>query len=256
MERTLSVRKAVAAAILSLTLVIGFAPVAYAAAPEANSAQSANLIAVQAKIKAAKKTTGKSAAYVIKKYKSTKKYTYAKGVFKYGKPVLKGKSAVVKKINASLNKGYKKAKKNKKAIMNYAKTSGAMYNGATFSSTYTTKATYNKKGYVSFKTNYFWFAGGVTDYGTKGYVYSLKTGKKLTVGDVIEGDASQVKRKIADKYYAKERSSSTYSRILSASLSDFEFYLKNGKVVVCFPKYSFGRIGAWSSFSITLPGSY
>ena len=57
--------------------------------------------------KSAKKTTEKSAAYTIKKYRKYKMFTYATSERRYGKPVIKGSSKVVKRVNKSLNARYK-----------------------------------------------------------------------------------------------------------------------------------------------------
>lgn len=70
-----------------------------------------------------------------------------------------------------------------------------------------------------------------------GASYSLKTGKKLELTDVIAGSEAQIRSMIADKYYAKLGNfyASRYelqNELSSRSSSSLYFYLKNGKVYV------------------------
>ena len=85
--------------------------------------------------------------------------------------------------------------------------------------------------------------------------YDLKTGKKLTVYHVISGNKSAVKKKIIDKYCSKVRDWDEDREALNGmKISDFQFYLKNGKFVVCFGQYQPG--GGKGESHITLKGNY
>ena len=202
-------------------------------------------------VKSAKKTTKKSAAFTIKKYGRTERYAYATGKWAYGKPIIKGNSKVVKKINKSLNKRYTEYRKTLGSFLGYAKSETrpmSMLN------TYTTKATYNSKGYVSFRYSSEWFAGGVFNSDVMGDTYSLKTGKKLNVSQVVSGNVAQVKNKIANAFVKKYSLDGTYSAITSKKISEFEFYLQNGNVIVVAEPYTWP--GQRSALTVKLKGNY
>lgn len=198
-------------------------------------------------IQASNKTTKTKAVYTIKKY--NKKYSKSGGrvsaQYTYHLPQLKGSSKIVKKINTSLKKGYTMSLKDKKAVFEQAReannSSYYTYNDQYLTTT-KCKVTYNKKGYVSFCFLHEWYAGGVHNSWTDGMTYSLKTGKKLNVADVISGNSKTVKNKIIKKYFSKIKSEDEYARkeLDSTKISKFQFYLKNGNVVVCFGPYQPG----------------
>lgn len=85
--------------------------------------------------------------------------------------------------------------------------------------------------------------------------YNLKTGKKCKVSDVISGGKSVVKQKIIDKYCNKIADwDGAREELNTMKISDFQFYLKNGKVVVCFGPYQPG--GGNGESHITIKGNY
>lgn len=194
---------------------------------------------------AASKTTKTKAAYSFKTYRDS--YTNSTGSvtadYKFVLPQLKGNSSVVKKINASLKKEYQKTMKNKSNLFSAAKRSAnRTYKEKYFYKT-TCKATYNKKGYVSFCFKLDWFAGGVHNMYHYGASYSLRTGKKLALTDVVSGSKTRIKNTIADKYYAKlgggyASKSELSSAIKKRKWSELYFYLKNGKVYVSCGAYA------------------
>lgn len=208
-------------------------------------------------VQAAQKT---KAAYTIRTY--SKNYGVGKrvtGKYKYQLPVLKGNTAAVRKINASLKKGYKDSAENKKRMIEYIK-SANKYNspyGDRYFWTTTCKASYNRKGYVSFRFCHDWYAGGVHNGWTDGMTFNLKTGKKLNVSNVMPGNAYEVKWRIIDKFFEKYPGQNTDSArrgLYSKKISDFEFYLKNGNVVVSFGAYGPG--GGNGEIKITFKGNY
>lgn len=210
---------------------------------------------------AAGKTTKQKAVFSYKTYSDT--YTNSKGnvtaVYKFVLPQLKGNSSIVKKINTSLKKEYKKSLQNKANLISYAKaTTNRTYKEQYFFNT-TCKATYNKKGYVSFRFKMDWYAGGVHNMYHYGATYSLKTGKKLALTDVVSGSKSQIRRAIADKYYAKLGSRyASQSRMRSAinkmKWSELYFYLKSGKVYISCGSYA--PLGGNGEVLVALNGKY
>ena len=212
-------------------------------------------------VNAGEKTTKTKAVCTIKKYSDTYKNSENQviAVYSYQLPQLSGNSEVVKKINASLKKDYKESLEGKEKCFETAKEFEkykAYINPEVPLCTKTTcKISYNKNGYVSFKYHSRWYAGGVGNTWTYGMTYDLKTGKKLTVSHVISGNKSAVKKKIINKYCSKIADSDEAKEELNGmKISDFQFYLKNGKVVVCFGPYQPG--GGNRESHITLKGNY
>lgn len=216
----------------------------------------------RADVRAATKTTKSKASYTIKKY--TQKYGKGKritGLYEYQLPQLKGSTKTVKKINAALKKGYTRSLKDKKSLAGYVKADNDNpYRTGSGEYFYKTvcKATYNKRGYVSFRFHHDWFAGGVHNGWTDGMTFDLRTGKKLSVANVIAGNSDTVKRKIInryfDKYPEKRANSGAWRELNDTKISDFQFYLKNGYVVVGFGPYQPG--GGNGESRIVFKGSY
>ena len=244
---------------LAMALVLGLCPVAGAAHADGGSkglvsatvaddnAPSMTLSPQASSAKSAKKTTRKSAAFTIKKYRKHKKYTYSVGEWRYGKPVLKGNSAVVKKINKSLNARYKKNNDSDRVLETAKSSDTSYYDNAVFRYVTDTRATYNKKGLISFCYSWDWWMGGVHNYADVGAVYSLKTGREVKLNQVMPGSATSIKKKIG-KAIKKKYGDGIYSTTVSntpsyatglskTKLSDISFYLEDGKVVVCFEPY-------------------
>ena len=258
--------------LVSIVLACGICPVtAFAGADNLAAAASSSqdtagrLLSIQSSsnVKSAKKTTKKSAAFTIKKYREYERYTYTTGEWRYGKPIVKGSSKVAKKINKSLNARYKKHASQTGIVEEAKNADSPRYNRANFHFTVDTKATYNKRGYVSFCYSWDWFGGGVHNAGYFGDVYSLKTGKKLNVSQVVSGNATQVKHKIADAassqlnrdvYTSYTSRGSAYKQIISKKISEFEFYLQDGKVIVAIEPYTWP--GQHSALTVTLNGNY
>lgn len=206
-------------------------------------------------------TSKKKAVYSFKTYSATFRGNNSTGKYSFKLPQLKGKSAVVKKINKSLKKVYKASLKDKKRIKETTENSD--FSGATFYYTTDCKVTYNKKGVVSFCFTGDWFAGGVRNYWHYGASYSLKTGKKLKITDVVSGNTPQIKKKIANKFASKyanyfglsaDRISETKTTIQQGKLSQLDFYLKNGKVVISWGAYA--PVGFNEETPITIKGKY
>lgn len=204
-------------------------------------------------------TTKTKAVYSMKKYSATYKESGNKitAVYSYQLPQLSGNSKIVKKINASLKKDYKKSLESKKECFEYAKKNKGL--DLPYSEQYHTKTTcklvYNGKGYVSFKYHCQWYAGGVGNVWTYGMTYDLRTGKKLNVSNVISGNKNAVKQKIIDKYCSSITDSDwARDELNDMKISDFQFYLKKGKVIVCFGPYQPG--GGNGESHITLKGNY
>lgn len=214
---------------------------------------------------AQKMTTKKKAVYVIKKNKKTYKGKYLKAKVSSDLVKLKGNTKVVKKINATLKKEYKNARSSNKQLLDYAKT--ADVENTTCKSMWdetTATVKYNKNGYLSVLYQKIEFSGGRIFYTTVGKNFSLKTGKELTITDVISGNEKTIRKKIKKAYFkkyatyyanstSKERAEKELDEI---KIEDFEFYLlKGNKVCVDFGSYVPG-LGYDGGTSIEIKGNY
>ena len=130
-----------------------------------------------------------------------------------------------------------------------------------YRNTVETSVSYNEKGLFSVQYDGYWNAGGPTgDRLPGGGVYSLKTGKKLNVSQVVAGSATQVKRQIANLAIRTYGPAMGYTKsdmrkaIMAKKISDIEFYLEDGNVVVCFDSYEIKQ--GWMGVQLTLKGSY
>lgn len=212
------------------------------------------------KVLASPKTTKNKAIYTIYTYKKNfgvgKRVT---GRYSYELPQLKGNSSIVKKINTSLKKDYDASKSEKKQLAGYVREDNKRpnYNNK-YTSITTCQVTYNKRGYVSFRFDHAWYAGGVANNWTEGKIYDLKTGKSLNVSNVISGNANTIKQKIINKYLnkfpEKRANNNAWEELSEKKMSEFQFYLKNSNVVICFGPYQPG--GGLGKSQIILKGNY
>ena len=142
-------------------------------------------------------------SYLTIDYSESCKTGKIKGKYTYTMPALQGTSKVVKKINKALKAGYTESQKDKEKLWNYVKDNSkddAMNRDVVYELTSTCKVRYNQKGYISFSYDHYWFAGGVSNIWTDGMTFDLKTGKKLSVSDVVSGSNTKIRKKILAKY--------------------------------------------------------
>lgn len=186
-------------------------------------------------------------SYLTIDYSESCKTGKIKGKYTYTMPALQGTSKVVKKINKALKAGYTESQKDKEKLWNYVKDNSkddAMNRDVVYELTSTCKVRYNQKGYISFSYDHYWFAGGVSNIWTDGMTFDLKTGKKLSVSDVVSGSNTKIRKKILAKYEKKNGELGTLGQdeiLKDTKMKDFQFYLnKDGNVVVCFGPYQPG----------------
>ena len=136
-------------------------------------------------------------SYLTIDYSESCKTGKIKGKYTYTMPALQGTSKVVKKINKALKAGYTESQKDKEKLWNYVKDNSkddAMNRDVVYELTSTCKVRYNQKGYISFSYDHYWFAGGVSNIWTDGMTFDLKTGKKLSVSDVVSGSNTKIRK--------------------------------------------------------------
>lgn len=190
-----------------------------------------------------------TAKYYFKQYKTVKKYKRVKGIFSYQLPQLKGKSTVVKKINKSLRKNYTAEQKTKKKVFKFAKWDSKRINtNLTYDDIVKTRVTYNKNSVISFRYDQALNPAGSGTFLIGSWTYSLKTGKKLTVFDVAEGDKSSVG---AQLYYGALALGADDEYLRTTHASKMNYTLKGGKVYV-YPRIA----SAYNSKYFVIPSRY
>lgn len=196
-------------------------------------------------------------SYLTIDYSESCKTGKIKGKYTYTMPALQGTSKVVKKINKALKAGYTESQKDKEKLWNYVKDNSkddAMNRDVVYELTSTCKVRYNQKGYISFSYDHYWFAGGVSNIWTDGMTFDLKTGKKLSVSDVVSGSNTKIRKKILAKYEKKNGELGTLGQdeiLKDTKMKDFQFYLnKDGNVVVCFGPYQPGSGNGESTITL------
>lgn len=195
--------------------------------------------------------------YTVKRYKEVKKYRKIKTTYIFDKPILKGKSAAIKKINKSLGKEYQKSLDGKEKLQGTARDVSkytAKWKGPLYS-TDKCRGAYNQAGIVSFWYYSEWYAGGVYNAYHYGLSYNLKTGRKLRLCDVVSGSTAQIKTKIWKQYKKKyPQCPLTKKGAMKIPLSSWHFYLKKGNVIISSGSYA--PWGGNGETKITLPGIY
>lgn len=186
----------------------------------------------------------------------SKTKTYSTGMTAknyYKKVVLSGNSKAIKKINKAISKDCKKflSSGSSKSIHEYARLAPSDFTD-TYSYKATSKVTYNKKGIISIRVNTFWFAGGVVNTDYYGLNYSLKTGKKISLSKVRTMSGRKFRKALKNKIIKSDQNLNISD--INARIKNPDFYLKSGKIVVCFGPYELGY-GGWAR-RFNMPGKY
>ncbi|MBT8906721.1 hypothetical protein BTI73_00010 [Lactobacillus delbrueckii subsp. bulgaricus] len=179
--------------------------------------------------------------YKIVKHKQTKYYPYSKISYSCQQPVLQGKSAAVKKINKSLASAYKKNlkffKKNgydmAKDVSNLYDTDPDLYHKeAAYQMAEITQAhVYSSKKYVSVGYRRTDAAYQAIHEWAEAATYSLKTGKKVKLTNLIKGNKKTIKKKI---YKAQSKDTKSILKFMSYDPSKVEFIVKGNKVYIAY----------------------
>lgn len=199
---------------------------------------------------------GSGVEYYYKTYDKSVTYEGKKATIKdsekYKRVFLKGNSQAIKKINKTLKAACDAALK--EMPQDYAKNDVEYRDfDDEYFNEHTSKVVYNQNGRISIVVSYFWYQGGVGDYGKDCFSFDLKTGKKLKLTDVYKTSNAKLTKKIKNallKKYGKECFFMDAFNNISADKCDF-YLKKGGKVVVVFDKYEIGP-GSSGEFDITL----
>lgn len=173
------------------------------------------------------------AKYKIITHKRTKSYPHSKIRFYFQQPVLQGKSAAVKKINKSLANDYKKDLKFYKGLYKMAKSMSDFYhaNPDLFQIKDTVGAhVYNGKKYFSVGYNRIYDVPTHSIQKTaEARTYSLKTGKKLKLTDLIKGSKKTVAKKI---YTAQNKETKSDLKSYMPNPNQMQFIVKGNKIYI------------------------
>lgn len=192
--------------------------------------------------------------YTIKKDKVEYKDNTGKvrGVVYFQYPQFKGTSTTIKKINKQIKNESNKFLESENANTIKDSTQFAIQNNAFYNDEEqyywktSCKVSYNKNNIVSFHMVEEWFAGGVHNQKEYGINYNVKTGKRLTIKDVISGNAKDKILKAAKKYCALD----TNAYDIIKNTDEYKFYLKKGKVYICYGSYELGHGTSTDEFSV------
>lgn len=176
-----------------------------------------------------------------------------RGIVSFQYPQFNGTSDSIKKVNSMIKKESSKFLKSETAKRLKEYTLSAIEDNRFYDETEqyywttTCKISYNKNNIISIHMHEKWYAGGVGNEQEYGLNYNLKTGKKLTVNDVISGNAKEKILKAAKIYCGSD----TNAYNIIKNTKNYEFYLEKGKVYICFGTYVLERGNAHDVFFVT-----
>lgn len=162
-----------------------------------------------------------------------------RGIVSFQYPQFKGTTASIKKVNNVLKKESSKFFKSEtaKLLKEYTETAIQDKRFNEEDEYYfwiaSSKVAYNKNNIVSINVTESWLAGGVGNGNEYGLNYNLKTGKKLTINDVISGNAKNKILVAAKKYCGSD----TNAYNIIKNTKNYKFYFTKGKVYICFGSY-------------------
>ncbi|HEX3076860.1 MAG TPA: DUF4163 domain-containing protein [Lachnospiraceae bacterium] len=216
-----------------------------------------------------KVSAASSATYNMEKNEKTykdKDDTTVRGVVYFYYPQLIGNTTAIKKINTVLKNAADDFMKSESAKSLEEYVTGSIENDGFYSETEqyyymaACKVTYNSKNVISIHMKEMWYAGGVYNQMDYGFTFDLKTGKELSIVDVVSGNSSTVKNKIvnAGTKYLKKLLGSNFNNdypnvlpiIKDYSVKKCNYYLTPGKAHICFGSYELGLGNCWNSFSL------
>lgn len=197
-----------------------------------------------------KSTTKSTKAVVVKKKTYTKKFKFEDGsvykTIKYEIPVLQGKTKAIKKINKFYENIAEKWKKSAEQNLDEARTLvKEIDNGGYYSDEVSFKVTYNKNGYISiFSMGYEYTMGAHGMQYYESHTFNVKTGKELTLTDIMSGSKASIKNKIEtifikdikkhpEEYF--EEAIDTVKK--TANANNTNFYLSKNGIVFYYGPY-------------------
>lgn len=198
-----------------------------------------------------------AAEYTMKTEKAEYKDSSGKvrGIVSFEYPQFKGTSKGIAKVNQKIEKQRDKFMNSDDAKSIKESTERAIQNNG-FYDEYDKyfcqrfcKVTYNKDGIVSLSMLREWYGGGIHNSSEYGLNYNLNTGKKLTIQDVISGNVKKKILKALKKQMPEAEIFYNPSDVVK-SRKDYEFYLKDGMVYLCFDSYELGQGGRGVTFAV------
>ena len=116
---------------------------------------------------------------------------------------------------------------------------------------------YYDSKYISMVSTEHWYAGGVSNDISVGYVYDLNTGKKKTITQVTGLSEKKIKSKLVDaikgdeefKDYIDEFAPQIEAMVNATKIKDISFAIDiDGRVFVLIPPYTEPLYGGWTRF--------
>ena len=89
-----------------------------------------------------------------------------------------------------------------------------------------------------------WYMGGQYDAGTDAYTFRVDTGELLGLDDLLEGSEAEIKEMVAEAAVQEYGvGTAAVETICSDTLDQFQFYVSEGHIFVCFDKYELPEVG-------------
>lgn len=167
--------------------------------------------------------------------------------------VLDANTAAAKKINAAIEKDCLRFISSKKVDNVYGTffEYPPNYGENNYFCYVDSKVTYNNKYVISIKYTEKWYAGGALNTTVYGRTYSLKTGKRLYLGDVTNTSLGKIKKQLTAKVKNSYGQLGVNRIKKIKSKKSMDFYLASGKrAYVTFKPYELGYGGYSAVYKI------
>lgn len=163
--------------------------------------------------------------------------------------VLQGTSGAISQVNANLADNCQKW-----MAMLSEETIESVYTNPVYEPnsrfwTATSQITTNDGQIFSIRVKCDWFGGGVRNINYYGRTYDLKTGKELTLGNILDLPEEQALEKakvLALDYFHKSNTAVYEDDLANCTEADMHYYLLNGELVIVFDTYAISSGAAGS----------
>ena len=191
-----------------------------------------------------KKATTKSSK--VNLFASAKKYKNIKATMTYQLISVSGVNGA-KAINKTLNDDMNGFQRSQSATNFYTWVAedDAKKKKDNYYFTATSKVKYNMNNILSVRITLKWYAGGAINSDEYGYNFNCQTGQQIGIKNAVSGSTKTIKKKmyasIKKQSWSKSYKKKAKKIVKKTKLKDFEFYMKNDKVIICLEPYSLGK---------------
>ena len=164
----------------------------------------------------------------------------------YDQVVLDG--SAFQSINEAIHRDYQDKFPPPDARAEYAQYLDGPYLGpeSPFMNTYDAEVTHNGDGIFSIALTQSWYMGGVFNRNVYGLTFDLNTGAEASLSDLMGMDETALVRQLKsrtkayldqdpDRWFAE-----AWDTVESLTLEEFEYYVRDGELILCFETYMLG----------------